>query len=340
MTTNITLVMVGTTGVAVRFIARRHAGSRLGLDDWLILVAWILFGALCGLTVFGVLNGAGRHKQYILQTDPGKLEKYLQFVYGFKLLYPCISGLIKASICWSYLRKLGHIKSLRWFGYSLLTTTVLWALAMFVLSVLQCHHVQEFWKSKGERSKCTGLQEYFISMSVVGVCVDAVILFIIVQPIWHFSMCIGKKTILLCTVILAVSKICFCIVRIVELWNLKDFNITWDYTGPIIWMITEVTVGLLAACCPVLEAFLPERPMQQLSVMLSGQEGAGSTDRNRSLSWSEKTINWIERKRGFHRSSEVQEDGTEKIMQHGIMRTFSNTVEIEDMRRVSPVATV
>ena len=52
--------------------------------------------------------------------------------------------------------------------------------------------------------------------------------------------------------------------------NVGSFDVTWDYTTPIIWSIVEPAIGLLCACVPVMGTLLPKAWMQNLR---SGHDG-------------------------------------------------------------------
>ncbi|PVH95726.1 hypothetical protein DM02DRAFT_470699, partial [Periconia macrospinosa] len=253
----IVFLIIGTTGVLVRFIARKHGGKPLGIDDLLVFFAWVFSLASMGLTICVVYYGAGRHRQYILQTDPGDLKLFLRITYAFDIIYPCLAGSIKASICFLFLRLFDVSRAFRWHIYSLLTTIGLWTLGVLVISLCQCKHFKGgVWNTN--KGTCYNLRDILIDASVAGPVFDVFILVAPIQPLWYLKLSKWKKIQVMVLFMLGVSEISVSIIRLNELWTSKNSDITWDYALHILWTTTETSIGLLCACCPVIGTLIPE----------------------------------------------------------------------------------
>jgi hypothetical protein len=102
------------------------------------------------------------------------------------------------------------------------------------------------------------------------------------------------------------------------------FDVTWDYTTPILWSIVEPAIGLLCACVPVSGTLVPKAWMQRI---ISGKEGdrndpnalqtiPGSTSRTTLTSGSEQALTtalYDENTQWRMRQSTTAADGTRKL---------------------------
>lgn len=145
-----------------------------------------------GLTICVVDYGAGRHRKYVLATDPGDLKFFLRITYAFDIIYPCLVGSIRASICFLYLRVFEFSKALRWYIYSLLAMMGLWTLGVFVISLCQCKHFKGgVWNT--DRGTCLNLQNFLIYLSVAEPIFDGFILMAPIHPLWNSKFSNWKK---------------------------------------------------------------------------------------------------------------------------------------------------
>ena len=96
------LPVVATCAVIGRFTSRRLKGISPGVDDWLILIALIVFYGHCTIGILAaVLGGLGHH---IDTLTPGAVIYAGKLLVAVQIAYAVVLGLVKSSLCILLLR--------------------------------------------------------------------------------------------------------------------------------------------------------------------------------------------------------------------------------------------
>jgi hypothetical protein len=158
---------------------------------------------ICGANFLGVKYGAGRHMLWVLQYGyPTQMEDFLKYIYGVEILYPFVIGPIKVSICCLYMRIFGIYRTYRYYFWTLIVLSVLWAFSTLMGTILQCHPVQDAWNPLGDRSNCLNIRTFLIGTNVPNVVLDAMILTAPIYPIWQLHLPLRKKFLVLLVLLL------------------------------------------------------------------------------------------------------------------------------------------
>ncbi|OCL03126.1 hypothetical protein AOQ84DRAFT_227968 [Glonium stellatum] len=263
--TVIILWVIGSIGIPLRLWARRKSGAALWWDDWLVIIAWVPFAAVCIANLIGVHFGAGRHTVWVLQHHPDHMVPFLKYIYTGEILYPFVIVPVKCSICCLYIRIFGIYKAFRWYNYLFIVITVLWGLANLFGLIFQCHPIHEAWNPSGDRSMCVNLKAFLVGTNTPNVILDFLILVAPIPLIWRLHLLTRKKILIIAVLTLGAGETAFSLIRLAKLTSLGATDLTWDYFIAIIWSTVEPSVGLLCVCVPVLGPLLPRSFMDRVT---------------------------------------------------------------------------
>ncbi|TGO43733.1 hypothetical protein BCON_0974g00020 [Botryotinia convoluta] len=138
-------ISLATIAVSLRIYARAKIVRKVGLDDWLILLA-VLLGLLASVTEeIGVYyGGIGRHSFYLTPKQKLLASKYSVISQAFCIMALCVA---KISICISLLRILQGSRA-PWTRGTLWGTVVLQFVVntgVMMCLLLQCRPTQKIW---------------------------------------------------------------------------------------------------------------------------------------------------------------------------------------------------
>ncbi|KAI0478020.1 hypothetical protein F4859DRAFT_520913 [Xylaria cf. heliscus] len=132
-------IVLCTLFVTLRFVSLRIGQRPIGLDDWLIVPAWIIE---VGLSVNGICSviygGVGRHEAYVLKYRPHAFVSWAQTLFVTELLYGLVFPIEKTTILLLYLRL---FRIHRWFRvttYLLIAYIWLWGISEVIVAISQC----------------------------------------------------------------------------------------------------------------------------------------------------------------------------------------------------------
>lgn len=84
LTVTITLLLLTTLVIIMRFISRRMIMRKLSLDDWLMLLAWALIIGLSISIILAAYSGLGLHSNQVQHQQKVNLKKE---IYAFSVLF-------------------------------------------------------------------------------------------------------------------------------------------------------------------------------------------------------------------------------------------------------------
>lgn len=91
LTVTVVMLCLSTAFVTLRLISRIGVVKRVSMDDYAIIIAWVIAFGFSFSICYGTHVGLGRHEQDVTAEQTGPLRKA---EYGFSVLYvrrPCSS---------------------------------------------------------------------------------------------------------------------------------------------------------------------------------------------------------------------------------------------------------
>ncbi|KAJ6045004.1 uncharacterized protein N7446_003205 [Penicillium canescens] len=279
---------LSTLAVVLRLVARRMTGSRLFLDDYLILVA-LFFKYACSSGVVTLLyNGLGSH---ITMIPPKNLVFYFQIGYSNNFVYTSCVAFVKFSILALYKR----LFAIRYMvvGVHIMTVVVLlWVVGVFVSGALLCIPANKFW-DQSIPGACLNPYKFYYGIQIPNILCDLIILLMPAKVVWSLPVPKSQKVLLSGIFLVGGLTFVFDIARLYAMIKLLDAgpDITYHQVPVVVWTCIEATVGIIAACLPNL------RPLFKL-----GKSGFWSQLRSTGRT-SERTL--VSNKSGTMNSNET-----------------------------------
>ncbi|EAW12405.1 putative integral membrane protein Pth11-like [Aspergillus clavatus NRRL 1] len=237
--------ILSTAAVALRLVARKINGTRLYLDDYLILVALLFkYGCSIGVTIL-LFNGLGSHITMIPQKN---LEVYLKIGWSNSFVYTGCILFIKLSILALY-KRLFSIPRMIIAANLIAAFVILWALGVFMVGALFCLPVQKFWKPELEGT-CIDSAKFYYGQQIPNILTDVVLLIMPIKVVWALQISKTQKLLLSGVFVVGILTLIFDIVRLVAMIHLTKVgpDITYNQVPVVVWTCIEAAVGITAAC--------------------------------------------------------------------------------------------
>ncbi|KAF7594151.1 hypothetical protein BBP40_010000 [Aspergillus hancockii] len=237
--------ILSTAAVGLRLLARKINGTKLFLDDYLILIA-LLFKYGCSIGVVILLyNGLGSHITMIPRSN---LEVNLKIVWANSFVYTGCVAFIKLSILALYKRLFSTPRMILAVNV-VAAFLLLWAVSVCVVGTILCLPVNKFWDPTVEGS-CLDAAKFYYGMQIPNIVTDTVLLIMPTKVVWALPISRTQRLLLSGVFIVGGLTLIFDIVRLVAMIHLTRAgpDVTYNQVPVVVWTCIEAAVGITAAC--------------------------------------------------------------------------------------------
>ncbi|KAI0143896.1 hypothetical protein F4776DRAFT_444345 [Hypoxylon sp. NC0597] len=277
---NAGLIGFSTLFYGLRLFVRISMTKSPGLDDAIAGFAYMLLVLLSAADIHAVSLGGGSHMAFIPEDI---LAKFFESLVIQTLLYFWTVALVRFAIL-AFLPRLAQDRSINFISWAVAVIISAQTVAAFVFRLTECTPIADNFRPLSDvRTNCIGADAHnrmMIGHGIVGVAVDAILLFL---PIWVIctKMMWSKKTLQIILILsVGVFAVATGIIRVV-LMRTQDFSIdiTWEMPSLGIWTNIEGHVGLWCGCFPALQPILRVVPdkLKVLGTMHSNENQHGKT---------------------------------------------------------------
>ncbi|KAK1138659.1 hypothetical protein N8T08_002125 [Aspergillus melleus] len=264
---SIVFFVIASIFVALRFVSRLCIVRKVGLHDYLMLLAWILDFGFSFSLFYATSKGLGLHDPDIDATARPSLNRAN---YAFTVLYNPALMAVKTSILVFYLTLTQGEKVFRWANYVTLAVVNAAGLALTLVNVFQCRPVgAAFAYPKPPDATCSDILTLYLSSSPVNIITDLAILFLPNPILTQMRLPRKQKIILVITFSFGFFVAVVDVIRIAYLQNaatsrqvaLKELHLqdspgddfNWFASLSFMWSVVEVNVSVICACVPSLK---------------------------------------------------------------------------------------
>lgn len=256
------LVLTWVT-VSLRFYVRIFVSHSTGGDDWIMLIALMLYTIYCGLEIAGIYDGTGQ-KQTLHDITSLQRLKAVELWFVGELFYNLAAGFARVSVA-IFLLRITVERSHEIVLWATTVVVILTTAFFFFFTLLECSPVDYFWKKYfyflvHEHGTCWPRANLITSTYVVTAIAAAADLVYALAPVamlWHAIM--NKKAKIVVTGILALGATSGIAVisRLTLVSTLGSPISTWlyDTIDLAIWSTIEpglgITAGSLATLRPL-----------------------------------------------------------------------------------------
>ncbi|PKX93144.1 putative MFS monosaccharide transporter [Aspergillus novofumigatus IBT 16806] len=258
---------LATVFVALRFVSRIFVVRRVGLHDYLMLLAWLIDFGFSFSLFYATSKGLGLHDYDIPPDDRTGLNRA---DYAFTVLYNPALMAVKTSILVFYLTLTKGEKVFRWANYVTLFAVNAAGLALTLVNVFQCHPVHAAYSYPlPPDAQCIDVLTLYLSSSPVNIITDLAILFIPNPILTQMRLPRKQKIILVITFSFGFFVAVVDVIRIAYIQDaatsrriaVKDLHyqsasgddFSWYASLSFMWSVVEVNVSVMCACVPSLK---------------------------------------------------------------------------------------
>ncbi|KAI1429593.1 integral membrane protein [Xylaria sp. FL1777] len=236
--------------VVLRFWCRWTNGVGFWADDWLIIVA---LACSFGLTVdqlWWIPRGLGKHIQAF---GPNAVEIFSVGLFTAELTYTGVIVFVKLAILALYWRIFHQNSSIR-LPVGILTSAVLmWGIAVFFLTLLQCIPPRGFWDKTIEATCNVDSQRFLFAISIPNILIDVTLLTLPIPYVIRLNIAKSQKRVILSMFLLGGFVCIASILRLVAVVTQPDNDdLSWNIINQSIWATVEANLAIISACLPTL----------------------------------------------------------------------------------------
>ncbi|MCJ1446642.1 MAG: hypothetical protein MMC23_007148 [Stictis urceolatum] len=249
----LTLSLLATVGVFLRFTARLRKGTKFGQDDLWMIVAWVM---LLGLNVnAGLMYLRGRLGDPFAGMQPSQITYLLKGFYASTVLYFLCMLPVKLSILSLYARlwTRGNFKiAIR----AVIVICVAWFLGGIIPTLVRCSPIEQNWK-KSPDGKCLNMFTLFRAVTISNLLTDFLVLMVPILAVRKLNL--DKRAKLTLTALFMMGGITCLVVflRIIYQEKLRHAEPSRNLGDCSFWTIAEPAVAILAANLPCLKPLVP-----------------------------------------------------------------------------------
>ncbi|KAK3190600.1 hypothetical protein K4F52_003291 [Lecanicillium sp. MT-2017a] len=248
-------------------------------DDWLMLIAQIIFTASCAFILEGVNRGMGKHNDAIASDDDKVAALMWQAV--ATITYILDMMFVKLSIG-VFLLRLSVKKVYNYIIWVSLVVVALYTLGVFFWDIFQCTPVAKQWDYRIVGGHCATPQDIInaaYAISVLTVVSDWLYALLPIPMLWNVKMTKQAKATVIVILGLGIFASIATLIRLRFLAGLEDSqDLLYSATDAMVWTLVEPGVAIIASSLATI------RPLLR-AMRIRGFE---STDRTPSTGISSK----------------------------------------------------
>lgn len=168
---DIPCLVIMTFFVASRLSSKISKKITISIDDWVMLLAWVLAVSATVVDLVSIHYGTGVHlwdMKSVWVPMAGKLALATQALFA-----PCV-GLTKMSIRMTYLR-LFPSQANRRFCYCLIVCLTLWTIAFSLVMIFQCIPIESYWDISTANKRCVNQRVALMASAAINSLSDLLV---------------------------------------------------------------------------------------------------------------------------------------------------------------------
>lgn len=267
----VAMAALSTTGVFLRIISRASIVKRVAIDDYFMILAWIISSGLAAALVYGCAWGLGRHEEDVPTSWQAPQRTA---IYAFTIMYQPALMALKSSILTFYL---SFSKTHRLFKWACIVTwlaVLAGGLSLTLVTIFQCNPISAVFSAfPHPTASCIDIITIFLSSAPLNLITDFAILFLPMPILTGMRIPKRQKIILVITFGFGIFVTVVDVVRIAylqsasqtRLTEIQNFNsststqtanrtdFSYYVSYSFMWSVVEVDIGILCACVPGLK---------------------------------------------------------------------------------------
>ncbi|KAI0965936.1 hypothetical protein F4678DRAFT_467077 [Xylaria arbuscula] len=297
------LIIASAVAVGLRYKARRLRAAPWKTDDWLVTAATLFLWGLAIILIYGASVGTiGTHTKLNPETGgvivTPKENQISEFGGLSQILTVIALGFLKFGIVMFY-RRIFISDGFRRFTLGILVLIVLWTLAFFLATVLECNgqNLNLLWKSIVTfKTQCQKYKTIQLAHCVTDVATDLIVLSLPLPSIWALHTSIRQKVVISLMFLIGFLSVAAGTARLVIV--AEDIvettagarDVRGVETNVLVWTFVEVGVGIVAACLPTFKPLFDNRSVDSVVASVRSKTSLKTLDSKNSRNKSRKDV--------------------------------------------------
>ncbi|KAJ3530115.1 hypothetical protein NM208_g9472 [Fusarium decemcellulare] len=235
----------------------RASHNVFGTDDTLMLIGYILYGCLVGVSSRGTFVGLGTRDEKLAQVSPEIFSSGLLYTWLFQMFYCLTLIFVKGSICTTLLR-IATARSHRIISWLTLAVSSMSAFIVIIGLFTMCRPLHATWnRSEGECAPPIVLTSLAYQISASSMVTDLVCAILPGFMLWKTQIKIATKISITIILGLGVFASVATIVRfpyIAYYYQKEDY--LYHTCNIAMWSMVEMGIGIIAGSLPALRRLL------------------------------------------------------------------------------------
>ncbi|KAF4985943.1 hypothetical protein FGRMN_11046 [Fusarium graminum] len=283
------LLTLSWISVGLRTYTRTFLMQGQKLDDWLMLIAQIIFTISCSFILEGVRQGVGKHNTAI-KNDQAEVEALMWQALA-TATYILNMMFIKLSIG-VFLLRLSVKKTYNWIIWISLAIISIWSIVLFFWNLFQCQPVQMQWDFRIKEGRCVGADQIVsaaYAISVMTVLSDWLYALLPIPMLWSVKMTKQAKATVIAILGLGIFASIATLVRLRYLTDLTETSdILFAGTDAMVWTLIEPGVAIVASSLATIRPLLRAMKIRGFestdSIYSTGHSAGVASNPNRAKS--------------------------------------------------------
>ncbi|KAL8728556.1 MAG: hypothetical protein Q9166_005289 [cf. Caloplaca sp. 2 TL-2023] len=269
--TGVAFTVLAVLGVGLRFASKRVAHASLGLDDWLLFAALLIYVAAEILVIRSDILG-----RKATSPEDRLYSTYMQYVYLYSIFYFVVIALVEVSILFFY-RRIFFPSSFRIISMVLIGFCGAWCFTALVIEIGYPSHPIGYYFHGGPQTKLNvNYLTFWLAMAIIEVLLEVVILVLPIRELYRLQLSSRKK--FLCSLIFALGGFVIItgIIRIAKVYKPGSADV--DLTQGDIWLNVHLGTAIICACLPTYRPLVSRTPWLSFDSLRGHRKPAGSDD--------------------------------------------------------------
>ncbi|EFQ98974.1 integral membrane protein [Nannizzia gypsea CBS 118893] len=233
-----------------------HLGSNWGVDDFTIIVAYILAVAVYSIHASMIYYGFGKNIWDIIPQEHITVAFKLFFAYA--LAYKALISLAKISVG-LFLLRIFQSKGFRFLMTTIIVLNGAIAVTWILVDTFRCIPVHLAWTGwkMDEPGKCIDFMTATYVNGFVNITVDTIMVSLPMYEVLKLKLSWRKKVSVMVMLVMGLFVTAIAIVRVVVLFQHDPTkNPTYEMEPLIYWSMIECQVAVICACLPATRVLL------------------------------------------------------------------------------------
>ncbi|KAJ5952981.1 uncharacterized protein N7479_011394 [Penicillium vulpinum] len=230
-------------------------GGGWGLDDYTIVVSYVMGVAIYVLNIYMIRSGFG---QNIWDVPFPTITRFYQYFQALAVMYKIQISLAKISVC-LFLLRIFKSRTFRYLAYTLIGVNAAIGITWALVDAFRClptHLTWTGWKNE-ETGQCIDFISSILVNCLVNIIVDFILIVMPVYEVVKLQLPLRKKFSVALMFIVGSVLTIIAIIRVIVFWtNRWGANQTLGLYPLIHWTVIESQISVMCACLPAFRAIV------------------------------------------------------------------------------------